>query len=156
VLHIFDFSNFTVSLVLIIIISRMLILQVEKKRKEREEAFRRMEIEALLVNDEKHPTSDEKETLQQGLQDKSILDLLDVIDRSESSGNVASRSLAGRMVLERLDKRMSDEDQALASLSLKELYGVSVGDYVDATDYQMQRAQELLSDALIRYAGRGD
>lgn len=130
------------------------ISKVEKKRKEREEAFRRMEIEALLVNDEKNPTADEKKSVHKSLRDKSILDLLDIIDKSESSGNVASRSLAGRMVLERLDKRMSEEDQALASLSLKQLYGVSVGDYVDATDYQIQRAQELLSDALVRYAGR--
>ena len=132
---------------------------MERRRRDRDEAFRRLEVESLLLNDEKYATMTEKEEISSALRQKTIPDLLDVIDKAEISGNVASRTVASQLALERMGKvsqsAFSDEDRALAALSLRELYGVSMGEYADATDYQIAKASELLDDALVRVMQRG-
>jgi len=131
------------------------IQKVENKRRDREQAFRRMEIEALLVNDEAHLNEVEKEEITEKLKEQSIEELLDIVDRTQSVEGVASRELASKIVAERLgNEDISAEEAALASLPLRELYAISIGDYVDATDYQILRAKELLDVALTRAGGR--
>lgn len=99
-----------------------------------------MEIEDLLMSDETHPTLEEKRSIQTSLLGKSVPDLLDLIDTADRSGNVASRVFASKQALESMSNTafpFSSEDKALASMSLRELYAVSMGDYVDASDYQV-------------------
>jgi maltodextrin utilization protein YvdJ len=123
---------------------------VELKRREREDAFRRMEIESLLVGDERYPTQEALTELRRNLKDKTVQELLDVIDNNQLSGNVASRRIASDAVMAQLHgTRLVDEESMLSTLTLRELYSVSVGEYIDATDYQITRAKEMLDAALL-------
>lgn len=121
------------------------------KRQEREAAFRRMEIESLLANDQIHLTEQEKIKYRNDYSKKSVDDLLDLIDGKQSNLNRAQRKIASDLVLERLSgTQYESEELVLYNLSLRELYDVSQGKYSDATDFQITRARELLDDALLR------
>lgn len=124
---------------------------MESKRKQREEIFRRMEIESLLVNDQLHLTEQEKAEYRQNFDKHSVEELLEMIDGKKSKLNVAQRKIASESILQRLgETQYRAEEMALFNLSLRELYDVTQGKYADATDYQINRARELLDEALLR------
>jgi hypothetical protein len=129
-------------------------MQVERKRKEREAAFRRMEIESLMVNDQIHLTEKEKKEYRDHFEKYSVEDLLDLVDGKQSNLNRAQRKIASELLVQRLQgTQYKDEEARLFELSLRELYDVSVGKYVDATDFQITRSREILDEALQRARG---
>jgi uncharacterized protein with von Willebrand factor type A (vWA) domain len=124
---------------------------VELKRKQREEAFRRMEIESLLVNDQIHLTEHEQSLYRTSYEKYSVEDLLEMIDGKQSKLNIAQRKIASELLIERLGQtQYGAEETALFNLSLRQLYDVTLGKYEDATDYQIHRASEILDEALLR------
>jgi hypothetical protein len=126
--------------------------QVEAKRNQREEVFRRMEIESLLVNDNLHLTEGEKTEYRENYEQHSVEKLLDLVDSKQSKLNRAQRKIASDLLIERLGQstQYRSEEAVLFNLSLRELYEVSQGRYADATDYQITRARDLLDEALLR------
>lgn len=110
-----------------------------------------MEIESLLVNDQIHLTEQEQSQYRTNFEKYSVEDLLEMIDGKQSKLNIAQRKIASELLLQRLGGTpYGAEESALFNLSLRELYDVTQGKYEDATDYQMDRARQLLDEALHR------
>lgn len=111
-----------------------------------------MEIESLLANDHIHLTEQEKLQYKNEYSQYKVEDLLDLVDGKQSNLNRAQRKIASELVLEKLsaNQQYQQEESILYNLSLRELYDVTQGKYSDATDFQINKARELLDDALLR------
>ena len=136
------------------VIEEHYIRKIDRKRREREEAFRRLEVEAYLDYDYGRSDSSSEprfvidsmistDSLREG--GHTIQDLLLALDTQDM--------LKGRMkdsernIQHRLGGEQLQEEQQLVRYSLKELYEV-VTEQVSATDYQRFRARSLLDVAM--------
>ena len=126
-------------------IEEFYILKIEKRRKQREESFRRLEIEARL-----HETAN------------PILDINNVKTRENFSGKTVEEVLALLDTPEQRARRQRDsqesiqlrlgapqlaEEQQVVGYSLRELYEIITG-RMTATDYQIYRARTLLDASM--------
>jgi len=133
------------------VIEEYYIRKIERKRREREEAFRRLEVESYLDRDYGRGSESRfvidnvisADSLKNG--HTTIQDLLQALDTQDL--------LEGRMknsehnIQHRLGDEQLQEERQLVRYSLKELYEV-VTEQVIATDYQRFRARSLLDVAM--------
>jgi hypothetical protein len=154
------------------------IAKVERKRAEREEAFRRMELEALLLEDGDNDqgtsterTEQEPRVTQDSLHDVSVEDLFgileDVLPEHAEKRSAASRVLLGHLHryrekegLSRSEEEsrlrqiadMEEEETLLQEFSLQELYTLSKGSEGGLfSDYLVYRSRQLLDTMLSKY-----
>jgi hypothetical protein len=132
------------------------IQKVEEKRIAREEAFRRLEVRAVLQA--RQPAHSEGKSKNEPLLVDTSIDteglpvdyLLDLVDFADLA---AARRAVSADTIPRLAEPFATQEAALAAMSLKQLYVVSVsprgGEY---SDFQRERAR-LLVDAHLRQAG---
>ncbi len=78
---------------------------------------------------------------------QSVPALLNGLDTPATAAFRASDSAA--RLLRMNHARLRDEEAALTSLSLSELYTLSLGDGSTSSNYQRQRAKELVSISLV-------
>eukprot|EP01036_Dinobryon_divergens_P024306 gene24306-32742_t len=141
-------------------IEEFYIRKVEARRRKREESFRRLEFAAFksLQNADKSSENhtndsyydcmqkDEDDVISADEVDKEAVTLLSRLDNPERR---ASRQQASRDRIK--ENRVHDfavnDEERVASLSLDDLHRIVLGDQ-EASDYQVQRARELLDDAL--------
>lgn len=125
-------------------------LKVERKKIVREESFRRLEIEALLLGDDPIFADESKRSLKRKLDKRTVADLLSDFEtpalqlfRQELSSDTQKRLRSQPNAAQLLE-----EEQALSHLSLEELFLVTV-DQKEASDFQKYRAKMLLDSSMI-------
>jgi hypothetical protein len=122
-------------------------LKVERKRKESEESFRRLELEALAQS-------------QPQLQEKKDHDLnstvQNLLDSYNSETIVALRMKNSVRIQPQLTAEYFRQEKELSELTLGGLYEITIGygmngvDAIDVSDFQKYRAQQLL-DAVMAH-----
>lgn len=126
-------------------IEEFYIRKIEKRRKQREEAFRRLELEAQLY-DSKSPILDISNVrMQEIFSEKTIAEVLAELDTPEQ--RVTRRQDSEQTIQTRLSGEQLVEEQKLQQFSLRELYEVITGQ-LEATDFQVYRAKTLLDAAM--------
>eukprot|EP01041_Mallomonas_annulata_P007215 gene7215-14712_t len=163
------------------------IRKVEEKRRLREETFRRMELESILLQYTTSPQSNgnndngldgngnvedqyEDEENDDGYVD-SLLDedlhdakealsqqcveyLMGEVDQlEEGDAERIRRHIESREMQLRLVEPYIQEEFALSSMTLRQLYDITSGKVSTATDYQKYRAQQVLDQSMIRLRG---
>lgn len=111
-------------------IEQHLVEKAKRKKQEREESFRFLEIERLTGNQ------------QQG---KSIKSLLEELDSPKA---VKEREASSFDFLKYLAEPYVSEEKALSRLSLAALYDISLGGR-EHSDFQIERARVVLDNALL-------
>jgi hypothetical protein len=118
---------------------------VEKKKKKREEAFRRLEIESLLLGEE---YGVDKLPMKDKIDINSVSDLLSVLDTDVllEQRLASSSKFQGRLK----NTDLLAEEKAIASMSLQELYHVTQeSDATTYSDFQKYRAKQLLDASML-------
>ena len=116
------------------------IRKVGLKRKFREEAFRRLEIESILLGEE---PDKEKLATKDKLDKNSVNDLLSVLDTPLLLSKRQSESTAFQQRLK--EPALLAEEKILADMSLEELFVVTQNSDVTAySDFQKYRAKQML------------
>lgn len=145
--------------------------KVNRKRAEREAAFRQMELEALLMNDEFMVEQgidggpQEQPSLEEALRGASVDELLTVLEEDVPEQMMKKRQ-ASELLLGHMDRygllskeyphtnnqdSLVEDDELLQSLTLKELYTVSLGSQDGLfSDYLVYRARQILDATLSR------
>jgi len=140
------------------VIEEYYIRKIERKRKEREESFRRLEIEAYLdADDDGRDDTNSKprfviddtfssDALESngGRTIQELLLALDTQDMQKRRVKDSEDNIQHRLSRE---KQLLIEEQQLVRFSLKELYEI-VTEQIEATDYQRFRARSLLDVAM--------
>lgn len=134
-------------------IEEFYIKKIESKRAAREASFRRMEVEAYLLNEQKYASRGEMSML-------STEELLEEVERrkQEEEGRgrgggvgidgIGESSNAGSTSSVR--NRYMEEEKALLGMSASELYEIVLGKKIPAvSDYTMHRAQQLIDELLL-------
>jgi hypothetical protein len=120
------------------------IRKVEKKRKLRKEAFRRLEIESLLLGEE--PGLDSL-PMKEKIDSNSVNDLLSMLDTEMLMEKRLADSSQFQARLR--NSELLNEEKSLSRMSLNELYQVTqdmeTGTY---SDFQKFRAKKLLDDSM--------
>lgn len=153
--------------------------QVERKRAEREEAFRRMELESVLLEDEDYAaaTSSENDSereqnqervTQESLLDVSVDELFGVLE-SVVPGHADKRAAASKVLLGHLHRYrdqaglsrsaedalvrkfsgMEEEEAMLQAFSLQELYSLSKGNHGGLFSDYLVYRSRQLLDAML-------
>lgn len=76
----------------------------------------------------------------------SVEDLLDVIETAEDP---ATRVTASNIAVRSISPIYEEEDQRLYSMTLRELYTTSLGAVPGTSEYQIEKARNILSDILL-------
>ena len=144
-------------------------LKVEEKRKQREESFRKIELEALLLdnNDDNNNIDDMPDDIDidddmdmnhdhnrnknnnddkdknNDIASKQVKELFDMIDSKELL-NLRKKSIE-KMKRQLVGSAQQDEEEYLGTLSLRELYEMTIQER-SASSYQIQRAQHLIDE----------
>ena len=121
--------------------------KVKGKSKTREEAFRRLEIEALLSSRLGIQSTLEENAarIKDEVEKKAIrahLDDLDTPELKEKRRNTSRRTLL------QLQDKYAEEETALSQLSLAELYDITVGERIAST-FQKSRAVDILDEIFV-------
>jgi hypothetical protein len=119
--------------------------KVEKKKKKREEAFRRLEIESLLLGEE---YGVDKLPMKDKIDNNSVSDLLSVLDTDVllEQRLASSSKFQGRLK----NTDLLAEEKAIARMSLQELYHVTQeSDATTYSDFQKYRAKQLLDASML-------
>lgn len=118
-------------------IERFWIEKVEEKRIQREKSFRKLELEALYASD------------LDNIDNADNIDIKLALDKLNSQDFVSDlRTTQSLDILSRLPEALHPEEAALASLSLNELFDITVSAR-RATDFQKHRAQQII-DSVFR------
>lgn len=118
--------------------------KVEEKRKLREESFRRLELEALLIGEVDFETDITKSDIFKQTHSESLQTLMEKIDhvRIRKLQETYSKNLQSR-----LQPNLLKEELELNDLDLFQLYQITVNAR-EASDFQKYRAQQILDDAM--------
>lgn len=152
--------------------------KVERKRAEREEAFRRMELESLLMEEDggavegEVDATSEQRAAQEALRDASIDELFEVLETAvpahSSRRAAASTALLGRLqgyreqegrvdsaeeaAILRQFSAMEDEEALLRAFSPRELFSLSKGSQDGLiSDYLVYRSRQILDAMLSKH-----
>lgn len=108
-----------------------------------------IEIEDLLISRAKADAISSSDNLatQKQSDSMSIEEMLDAVDTAEARAKRSSDT-ENRLATKEAPGRFDDEERALASMSLRQLYEVTTRQ-ISATDYQIYRAQVILDKAMI-------
>lgn len=108
-----------------------------------------IEIEDLLISRAKADALSSVDNLatQKQSDSMSIEEMLDAVDTAEARAKRSSDT-ENRLATKEAPGRFDDEERALASMSLRQLYEVTTRQ-ISATDYQIYRAQVILDKAMI-------
>ena len=114
--------------------------------KEREEAFRRLEIEAIFGNEIGLESALDENAAQvkQMVDGASVKSHLDNLDTPEMRERRKSESL---LLLAQLPKKYANEENDLQNMSLSDLYSISLGE-IEASNFQKTRAVDILDTFL--------
>ena len=130
--------------------------KISRKKTEREEAFRRLEIEALVLGENPSYASAEYMALKEKLDKRKLADLLGDLDDADVQSHRAENSL---LIQKHIGPELVlSEERAVGTMSLKELYAITT-DAQTASDYQRQRASSLVDLSLaylqsqLQYSG---
>ena len=126
-------------------IEQFWIQKVEAKRRLREEAFRRLEIEALLLGEEASYTDESKIALRKKIDSTSVSDLLSDFDTP--SLQKLRQDECASMLKQLSHKEYVDAESRLSQLSLEKLYEITI-DALKADDYEKYRAKQLLDSSM--------
>lgn len=127
------------------------IRKVETKKRKREEAFRRLEIEALLLGEEPSFTDEVKISLRRKIDARTVVDLLGDFDTPSLQSYRQADSLSIQQRIK--DIAIVDEEKQLATMSLADLYSITVDD-IAASDYQKYRAKQLVDLSMMQLQKR--
>lgn len=126
-------------------IEEFYIRKIERRRKQREESFRRLELEAQLYDGTKPVLDINNVKMKEAFSERTVADVLQELD------TVAMRKARQADSEQSIQKRLSieqlEEERELQQYSLKELYEVVTG-VLPATDFQIYRAKTLLDAAM--------
>ena len=111
-----------------------LVIKAERKKKEREESFRYLELEMLRSGKVGEPP-----------QGQSIEDLFEELDTPDA---LKERELLSLDVQLRLTEPYATEEKELSHLSLAALYKISLGNS-EQSDFKVERARAILDRALL-------
>jgi len=116
--------------------------KVELKAKEREESFRRLEIEAVLSERLRveSPMDENSSRVKDMVEASTVKAHLDGLDTLEMNKKRLSESLK---IQSQLPKKYLDEEVALQNMPLSRLYSISIGE-IPATNYQLTRSIDIL------------
>ena len=122
-------------------IEEFYIRKIEKRRKQREESFRRLELEAQLY-DSKTPILDINNVkMKESFTEKSVADVL--LELDTDARRRARQEASENNIQRRLHSEQLKEERLIQQYSLKELYEI-VTKARPATDFQLYRAKTLL------------
>jgi hypothetical protein len=135
-------------------IERYTNIRIDASRANREEAFRRLELESLMDDENDQKLAVLRNKYNEGLQnkEKNVEQLLEAMDNEEL---LAGRVADSRKMQKRIHRSMKKEEQTLSQLSLKELYQISTK-HREGTDYQIERSQKILDDFFNSLRKGGD
>ena len=124
--------------------------KVKAKSKTREEAFRKLEIEALLNSRLGIQSTLEENAarVKDEVEEKAIRSHLDDLDTAEVK---EKRRNTSRRTLQQLQGKYAEEETVLSQLSLAELFDITVGERIAST-YQKSRAVDILDEIFISSA----
>ena len=119
--------------------------KISRKKTEREEAFRRLEIEALVLGENPSYASAEYMALKEKLDKRKVIDLLGDLDDADVQSHRAENSL---LIQKHIGTELIlSEERVVGAMSLKELYAITT-DAQPASDYQRERASSLVDFSL--------
>lgn len=129
---------------------------MERKRAEREESFRRMQLEALLLGEGSEGVTGERPRGEdsESLRGASVEELLAVLEGGQGAGVQAKRLLREHLHSHSpppssLQRGLREEEELLQSLSIAELFALSRDSSEGLfSDFLVQRARQLLDVAL--------
>ena len=126
-------------------IEEFYIRKIEKRRKQREESFRRLEIEAQMYESSNPLLDINNVRMKEEYSQRSVADVLAEVDTLEK--RAARRLESEQNIQKRLQGAQLSEERSLQQYSLRELYEVITGT-LKATDFQIYRARTLLDAAM--------
>lgn len=126
-------------------IEEFTIRKIELKRKQREESFRRLELDEIM-NSNQYQFVVNNNIHSEPSNDYTVQDLLTMVDTKDMLEKRIQDSKQG--IQQRLQSIQLVEEQELIQFSLKELYDIVTEKNKDATDYQRYRARTLLDVAM--------
>jgi len=118
--------------------------RVEEKSKEREESFRRLEIESILSDS---PVGDNASRVREMMERENSPSIRTLLDGLETPDLRERRKAESSAILAQLPKRYATEENAMQDLSLSQLYDMTVGEH-SPTNYQKSRSQDILDWAI--------
>jgi len=127
------------------------ISKVEEKRGLREEAFRKLEIESLLMSraDLNSPLDERALEIKEMVGKQSVAQMIEELDspiykqQRDMESTKRRAQLAGYAGLQA-------EEQELSNMSLSELYAITIGERETASDYQISRAKSTLDKFFLK------
>jgi hypothetical protein len=126
-------------------IEEFYIRKIEKRRKQREESFRRLEIEAQMYESSNPLLDINNVRMKEDSSRHSVAEVLAELDTPEKR---RARQLDSEQnIQKRLQGEQLSEERKLLQYSLRELYEVVTGT-LKATDFQVYRARTLLDAAM--------
>lgn len=126
-------------------IEEFYIRKIERRRKQREESFRRLEIEAKLFDSSAPQIDINNVKMKESFAGKSVEEILAQIDTIKH--REARRQESEQGIQHRLSGEQLNDEEDLARYSLKELYQVVTGQK-PASDFQIYRAKTLMDAAM--------
>jgi hypothetical protein len=126
-------------------IEEFYIRKIEQRRKQREESFRRLEIEAQMYESSDPLLNINNVRMKEDSSKRSVADVLAELDtpKKRRARQVDSED----NIQKRLQGEQLSEERKLQQYSLRELYEVVTGT-LKATDFQVYRARTLLDAAM--------
>ena len=126
-------------------IEEFYIQKIERRRKQREESFRRLEIESQLYKNEKPFLNINNIKMKENFSEKTIEEILLQFDTIEKQNKRQIESKNN--IQKRLNKKELIEELELQEFTLRELYEISIGTR-KASDFQIYRARTILDTAM--------
>jgi len=126
-------------------IEEFYIRKIENRRKQREESFRRLEIEAQLYESDSPVLDINNVKMQENFKGKTVEEVLFMLDTPEQRQRRQKDS--EESIQMRLGGAQLEEEQQLSRYSLRELYEVITGQ-MPGTDFQKYRAKTLMDAAM--------
>ena len=133
--------------------------KMERKKVEREDTFRRLEIQALLHKQNDGLLAGDAITSQADLDAIDSADLRELLTQIDTPDAAIARRARSLDVQRRVVAPFADQEEALSSLGLADLYTISTstdkleeeGEEEVHTAYQRQRAKQLLDEDMAAF-----
>lgn len=126
-------------------IEEFYIRKIENRRRQREESFRRLEIEAKLYESDAPLLDINNVKMKENFAGKTVEEVLAQIDTIKQRQARQEESEEG--IQQRLSGTQLSEEQQLVQFSLRELYEIVTGQK-QASDFQIYRARTLMDAAM--------
>ena len=135
------------------------IQKTRMKKMQREESFRRLEVETLLRHRLQAKTVldlDASAEVSKQMKDKTVEMLLDMVDSDASKKSRMQRSIS---VQRRLQQPFAEQEMALSGMKLSQLYKISISVNGDSsthkyTHFQIERARNTIDDFMQESSAR--